>query len=165
MRELVGKPDVGGPISGRAATSMSTPPSGFALSVLAAGGDRAARASCGSPRKSDGHGRGEPETALLAALIHVADTHVADFDLLHRLTTDCVALFPADAAGLLVSDHHGTLRLVASSSEAARLVDLFQLQADEGPCLHDRLPTCGQRSRLLRRDRADQPAAGVAVPA
>ena len=78
------------------------------------------------------------ETALLAALIHVADTLVADFDLLdllHRLTTDCVALFPADAAGLLVSDHQGTLRLVASSSEAARLVELFQLQADEGPCL------------------------------
>jgi GAF domain-containing protein len=78
------------------------------------------------------------ETALLAALIHVADTLVADFDildLLHRLTTDCVALFPADAVGLLVSDHHGTLRLVASSSEAARLVELFQLQADEGPCL------------------------------
>ena len=78
------------------------------------------------------------ETALLAALIHVADTLVADFDLLdllHRLTTDCVALFPADAAGLLVSDRHGTLRLVASSSEAARLVELFQLQADEGPCL------------------------------
>jgi GAF domain-containing protein len=63
---------------------------------------------------------------------------VADFDmldLLHRLTTDCVALFPADAAGLLISDHHDTLRLVASSSEAARLVELFQLQADEGPCL------------------------------
>ncbi len=78
------------------------------------------------------------ETALLAAFIHLADTLVADFDmldLLHGLTTDCVALFPADAAGLLISDHAGTLQLVASSSEAVRLVELFQLQADEGPCL------------------------------
>jgi GAF domain-containing protein len=78
------------------------------------------------------------ETALLAALIRVADTLVADFDmldLLHRLTTDCVALFPTDAAGLLVSDHRDTLQVIASSSEAARLVELFQLQADEGPCL------------------------------
>jgi GAF domain-containing protein len=54
---------------------------------------------------------------------------------LHRLTTDCVALFPADAAGLLIADRGGTLQLVASSSEAARLVELFQLQSDEGPCL------------------------------
>ena len=42
------------------------------------------------------------ETALLAAFIRLTDTLVADFDLLHRLTTDCVALFPADAAGLLI---------------------------------------------------------------
>jgi GAF domain-containing protein len=79
------------------------------------------------------------ETALLAAFIRLADTLVADFDmldLLHGLTTDCVALFPAPAAaGLLISDPAGTLRLVASSSEAVRLVELFQLQTDEGPCL------------------------------
>jgi GAF domain-containing protein len=78
------------------------------------------------------------ETALLAAFIRLADTLVADFDmldLLHRLTIDCVALFPADAAGLLISDHFEALQLVASSSEAVRLVELFQLQADEGPCL------------------------------
>ena len=78
------------------------------------------------------------ETALLAALIRVTDTLVADFDMLdvlHTLTTDCVALFPADAAGLLVSDHRDILQLVASSDEGARLVELFQLQSDEGPCL------------------------------
>jgi GAF domain-containing protein len=78
------------------------------------------------------------ETALLEAFVRLADTLVADFDivdLLHGLTADCVRLFPTAAAGLLISDHHGVLQLVASSSEAARLVELFQLQSDEGPCL------------------------------
>lgn len=78
------------------------------------------------------------KTALLAALIRVTDTLVAVFDVLDVLrtpATDCAALFPAHAAGLLVCEQDGTLRLVASSSEAARLVELFQLQSDEGPCL------------------------------
>ncbi len=78
------------------------------------------------------------EAALLEAFVRLTDTLVADFDildLLHGLTLDCVVLFPISAAGLLVSDEHGTLELLASSSEAARLVELFQLQADEGPCL------------------------------
>ncbi len=78
------------------------------------------------------------EAALLDAFVRLTDTLVADFDildLLHGLTVDCVVLFPATAAGLLVSDESGTLQLVASSSEAARLVELFQLQSDEGPCL------------------------------
>jgi GAF domain-containing protein len=78
------------------------------------------------------------ETALLEAFVRLTDTLVADFDildLLHGLTVDCVRLFSTAAAGLLISDHRGILQLVASSSEAARLVELFQLQSDEGPCL------------------------------
>jgi GAF domain-containing protein len=78
------------------------------------------------------------EAALLEAFVRLTDTLVDDFDLLdllHGLTVDCVRLFPSAAAGLLITDDRGTLQLVASSSEAARLVELFQLQADEGPCL------------------------------
>jgi GAF domain-containing protein len=83
------------------------------------------------------------ESAVLEAFVRLADTLIADFDMidvLHGLTTDCVALFPVEAAGLLLSDprgvnDHGALRVVASSSEQARLVELFQLQSDEGPCL------------------------------
>jgi GAF domain-containing protein len=78
------------------------------------------------------------EAALLDAFVRLTDTLVADFDildLLHGLTVDCVRLFSTSAAGLLISDHRGVLQLVASSSEAARLVELFQLQSDEGPCL------------------------------
>ena len=78
------------------------------------------------------------EAALLEAFVRLTDTLVADFDildLLHGLTVDCVRLFPTAAAGLLISDHRGTLQLVASSSEAVRLVELFQIQSDQGPCL------------------------------
>src|SRR4051812_22708020 len=54
---------------------------------------------------------------------------------MHGLTADCVRLIGADAAGLLLVDHRGVLRVASSSTEQARLVELFQLQADEGPCL------------------------------
>jgi len=39
------------------------------------------------------------------------------------------------AAGLMLVAPEGDLRLAASSSEAMRVVELFELQAQEGPCL------------------------------
>jgi transcriptional regulator with GAF, ATPase, and Fis domain len=78
------------------------------------------------------------ENALTRAFVDLADTLVSDFDvadLLHSLVEHCVTLLDADAAGLLLSDQRGGLQVLASSSEQARLLELFQLQADEGPCL------------------------------
>ncbi|SDM47912.1 GAF and ANTAR domain-containing protein [Allokutzneria albata] len=79
------------------------------------------------------------ELALMAALVDLADTMVADYDvvdLMHRLATHCVALLPVAAAGLLLTDEQGALRLVASSNEQAHLLELFQLETDQaGPCL------------------------------
>jgi transcriptional regulator with GAF, ATPase, and Fis domain len=78
------------------------------------------------------------ERVLTEAFVSLADTLVTDYDvidLLHRLCTDSVALLPVDAAGLMLSDQRGTLRVVSSSTEQAHLVELFQLQANEGPCL------------------------------
>jgi transcriptional regulator with GAF, ATPase, and Fis domain len=75
---------------------------------------------------------------LAAAFVSLADTLVADYDvidLLHGLTIECVRLLPVDAAGLLLSDQRGNLRVVSSSTEQARLVELFQIEADEGPSL------------------------------
>jgi GAF domain-containing protein len=78
------------------------------------------------------------ERVLTEAFVSLADTLVTDYDvidLLHRLCSDSVGLLPVDAAGLLLSDQRGTLRVVSSSTEQVHLVELFQLQADEGPCL------------------------------
>jgi transcriptional regulator with GAF, ATPase, and Fis domain len=78
------------------------------------------------------------ERVLTEAFVSLADTLVTDYDvidLLHRLCSETVTLLPVDAAGLLLSDQRGTLRVVSSSTEQVHLVELFQLQANEGPCL------------------------------
>jgi transcriptional regulator with GAF, ATPase, and Fis domain len=79
------------------------------------------------------------DTELLSdTFIELADTMVADFDVidfLHMLTDRSVALLAASAAGVVLADPRGELRLAAASSEQAGLLELFQLQNDEGPCL------------------------------
>jgi GAF domain-containing protein len=72
------------------------------------------------------------------AFVSLADTLVADYDvidLLTRLIDYSVRLVPADAGGIVLADPSGQLRVVAASSEEARLTELMQLQADQGPCL------------------------------
>ena len=39
------------------------------------------------------------------------------------------------AAGVMLASPSGELRLVASSSDVMQVVELFELQANEGPCL------------------------------
>src|ERR1700683_3533664 len=75
---------------------------------------------------------------LSETFVELTDTMVDDFDIidfLHVLTSRSVELLDVSAAGLLLADPRGELRVVAASSEAARLLELFQLQSDEGPCL------------------------------
>jgi len=75
---------------------------------------------------------------LSETFVELTDTMVADFDVidfLHVLTDRSVQLLGVSAAGLLLADPRGELRVVAASSEAARLLELFQLQNDQGPCL------------------------------
>jgi GAF domain-containing protein len=80
----------------------------------------------------------EREESLSRAFVSLADTLVDDYDiidLLDRLVEYCVQLLPADAAGIVLGDARQELRAVAASSEAAQLMELLQLQSDEGPCL------------------------------
>ena len=75
---------------------------------------------------------------LSDTFVELTDTMVVGFDVIdfmHVLTNRSVELLDVSAAGLLLADPRGELRVVAASSEAARLLELFQIQNDEGPCL------------------------------
>ena len=98
---------------------------------------------------------------LTDVFIEMADTLVDDFDVLdflHTLTERCVQLLGVTAAGLMVTDGAGRLRVVAASSERTRLLELFELQTDEGPCVEcfhsaaavsvENLPTAGRWPRF-----------------
>lgn len=78
-----------------------------------------------------------PAERLAEVLVEVADTLVDEFDLiefLHMVTTHTSELVGAEAAGILLADHHGRLQLMASTDERTKMLELFQIQAEEGPC-------------------------------
>jgi GAF domain-containing protein len=94
------------------------------------------------------------EPLLIRTLVELTDTLVDDFDvvdLLTMLSDRCVEVLDVAAAGIMLVAPEGDLRVVASSSDRMRLVELFELQSDEGPCvdcfrsglpaLHDDLAT------------------------
>jgi GAF domain-containing protein len=78
------------------------------------------------------------EADVVRSLVEMADTLVDDYDVVDLLTglaDRCVNLLGVSAAGVMLVSPEGSLGLVASSSEAMRLLELFELQAQEGPCL------------------------------
>lgn len=78
------------------------------------------------------------ETLVLDAVVSLVDSLLDDFDvvdLLTELTERCAQLLDVASAGLLLADPNGGLHLMAATSEQTRDLELFQLQADEGPCL------------------------------
>jgi GAF domain-containing protein len=75
---------------------------------------------------------------LAQTLVELADTLVADFDVvdfLHTLALRSTALLDAAEAGLMLGDQRGGMRVMACSSERARLLELFEVQNEQGPCL------------------------------
>jgi GAF domain-containing protein len=75
---------------------------------------------------------------LATIFVEIADTLVDEFDLiefLHMITNRAADLVDASAVGLLLADQRGRLEFVAGSDENVRLLELFQLQNREGPCL------------------------------
>ncbi|HEX5200326.1 MAG TPA: GAF domain-containing protein, partial [Actinoplanes sp.] len=75
---------------------------------------------------------------LASVFVEVADTLVDEFDLidfLHMLTERIADLVGVSTVGLLLADEHGRLQFMAASDENTRLLELFQVQHHEGPCL------------------------------
>lgn len=100
------------------------------------------------------------EQLLSDTFVLLADTLVDDYDvveLLDQLVVACVSLLGVTAAGLLLDDQRGNLAVVASSGEEIRLLEAFQLQNNEGPCLECFQTGTAVTSGDLREDEARWP--------
>jgi GAF domain-containing protein len=78
------------------------------------------------------------ESLLISTLVELADNLVDEFDVIEVLTmlcNRCVDTIDVDAAGVMLVSPTGELQYVASSSESMRLLELYQIQVDEGPCV------------------------------
>ena len=78
------------------------------------------------------------EALLVRTLVELADNLVEDFDVIDLLTVlsdRCVEAFDVDTAGVMLAASGGELQVVASSSATMRGLELFELQANEGPCV------------------------------
>ena len=89
-----------------------------------------------------------PREALLArTFVELADSLVDEFDVVDLLTLladRCVDVLDVAAAGLMLASPTGALRVVASSSDAMRVLELLEEQSEEGPC-----PECFRARRPL----------------
>jgi GAF domain-containing protein len=77
------------------------------------------------------------ESLVVRTMVELADTLVDDFDIVDLLTTlseRCVDILDAAAAGIMLAAPGSELRSMVSSSETMRIVELFELQAQQGPC-------------------------------
>jgi GAF domain-containing protein len=78
---------------------------------------------------------------VTATLMQLADTLVSDYDLvdyLDRLLASSTDVLGASAGGVMLSDGGRgpeSLRLLACSDEHTRVLELFELQRQEGPCV------------------------------
>jgi transcriptional regulator with GAF, ATPase, and Fis domain len=78
------------------------------------------------------------ESILARTMVELADNLVDDFDIVDLLTTlsdRCVEVLDVATAGIMLAAPSGELHAVTASSEAMRIVELFELQSREGPCL------------------------------
>ncbi|GGX84128.1 transcriptional regulator [Streptomyces minutiscleroticus] len=78
------------------------------------------------------------EERLLSAVIDAVDTLVDDYDLIDFLQTlchRCTELLDVAAVGVMLVDQGGKLHVIAASDEHTRLLELFSIQHDEGPCV------------------------------
>lgn len=77
------------------------------------------------------------EAMLGRTFVELADTLVEGFevlDFLFLLCQRCAEVLAVDAVGVLLAPPGGDLRLSAASNEESELLELFDLQQQEGPC-------------------------------
>ncbi len=79
--------------------------------------------------------RAEAVAAAVDDVAQVLAERGDPLDLAHRVVQHCATLLSASAVGFLVEDGTGRLGLLAASSSEARVVELLQLETEEGPCL------------------------------
>lgn len=87
------------------------------------------------------------ERTAAEVFVELADTLIDDFDVvdfLHQVTIRCADVLGVSAAGVLLTDQRGALQVMAASTEQSRLLELLQLQIDEGPC-----PECFRTGKLI----------------
>ena len=77
-----------------------------------------------------------PDTDVAATLMQLADTLASDYDMfdyLDLLLTRSANVMNAEAGGVMLSNGRGALRLLASTDEPARLMEVYELASQEGP--------------------------------
>jgi len=77
------------------------------------------------------------EEWLARTFVELADTLVADYDIVDFLSTlaeRCVELLETVEVGLVLVDRRGELQVMASSTERMHVAELFEVQNEEGPC-------------------------------
>ena len=111
-----------------------------------------------SMNEADGDQVTEQAVQVAQSFVALADTLVADFDvveLLDRLVADCTGLLEVDAAGILLLNGGRRLDVVASSDEASRLMEVFQLESHSGPAVDavrtGQAVTVADQAELTRR--------------
>ncbi|HVA04950.1 MAG TPA: GAF and ANTAR domain-containing protein [Acidimicrobiales bacterium] len=96
------------------------------------------------------------EEWLARTFVELADTLVADFDLIDFMSVlveRCAELLDTAEVGLALAAARGELRVMASSSERMRALELIEFQNDEGPCRDCLLS--GERVLNVRLDQAE----------
>ena len=122
---------------------------------------------------------GEGDTGMISTehlsdlFVDVADTLVADFDVVDFLTTLCehaTIVSGADAVGIMLTDHRGDLRFMAASNDAGRNLELAPAATRGGPLpgLRSHQGAGGQHrprgSAQLARVRAATPSKPASTP-
>ncbi|MFI6044290.1 ANTAR domain-containing protein [Nocardia sp. NPDC051321] len=78
------------------------------------------------------------ERRLVEAFVQLADSLVEDYDpvdVVQELLDRAVDLLRVDTAAVLLAGQDGELKVLASTSEATRWLELLQIQAQDGPCV------------------------------